>query len=320
MIWTIRYSQEKGVRVSTDAAQASLAKEPGEVVWIDFEQPTETEFRVLASRFGFHPLAVEDCAGEIHHPKIDEYEGYVFVVMHGVDIAATGEQFATTELNIFLGRDYLVTYHRDKMPCVEHTREAAAKQPRIMEEGPDFILYEILSRLAESYTEVIEGFSDRTEEVEEEIFADASTRTLQEVTRLKRELLHLKRVAGPQREVLWRLSREAEVVDEKARIYYSDVYDKFYRISETADTYRDLLTGLLDAYLSVVSNKTNEVMKVLTVIATIMMPLTVVVGIYGMNFAHMPELQWKYGYPLVWGVMALTAGGLLGYFRRRGWL
>jgi magnesium transporter len=130
----------------------------------------------------------------------------------------------------------------------------------------------------------------------------------------------LRRVAAPQREVLWRLSREASVVDEKAKAYYSDIYDKFYRISETADTHRDILTGLLDAYLSVVSNRLNEVMKVLTIIATIMMPLTVIVGLYGMNFKYMPELGWKYGYAMVWTVMVGTATGLLVYFKRRKWL
>lgn len=320
MIRTIRYSKATGAKVSTDAAQTSLAKEPQEVLWIDFDDPSQEEFGLLASNFGFHPLAVEDCGEETHHPKIDEYEGYVFVVMHGVDYVSPQEEFATAELDIFLGRDYLVTVHRDRMPCLEQVRLMATKDPKTMAEGPDLLLYDILTRLAEQYLEVMEKFSERGEEVEDEMFVGPSTQVLEELTRLKRQVLHLRRMAGPQREVLWRLSREAAVVDEKARAYYSDVYDKFYRISEMADTNRDILTGLLEAHLSVVSNRLNEVMKVLTVIATIMMPLTVIVGLYGMNFEHMPELRWKYGYAMVWGIMAATAGGLVWFFKRKKWL
>jgi len=333
MIRTVRYSAGGGVQVSSEPGAAlfprqardgeqsrTVAREPGEVVWIDFEGPTDEEFGLLAKNFGFHPLAIEDCAAETHHPKMDEYQGYVFAVMHGVNLGANREKFATTELDIFLGPTFLVTFHREKMAYVDETREAIMKSPRMMSEGSDFLLYEILTRLGENYLEVIEEFSKEIEDVEDEVFAGAPTRTLEKLTGLKREVLHLKRVVAPQREVIRRLSQEATVVDEKAKAYYSDVYDKFYRISETADVYRDLLTGLLDACLAVVSNRINEVMKVLTIIATIMMPLTVIVGLYGMNFRYMPELGWKYGYAMVWGVMVTTAGSLLYYFKRRGWL
>jgi magnesium transporter len=320
MVRTMKYSPEKGVQISEGVETASLAKEPGEVLWIDFDQPTGTEFQALADNFNFHPLAVEDCGSESHHPKLDEYEGYVFVVMHGVDFHTTQGEFATSELDIFLGRDYLVTFHRNGMPSVAQAWEEAAKESRIVAAGPDFLLYEVLTRLAEHYLEAIDKFSEKGEEVEDEMFTDVSTKTLEKLTRLKRQVLHLRRVTAPQREVLWRLSREATVVDEKARAYYSDVYDKFYRISETADSNRDILTGLLEAYLSVVSNRLNEVMKVLTIIATIMMPLTVIVGLYGMNFHYMPELNWRYGYAMVWGVMVATAAGLIWYFKRKKWL
>lgn len=292
-----------------------------ELHWLDLEAPSEEEIELLKAGHPFHPLAIEDCLEPTHHPKVEEFDDHLFIIIHAVDFSVAKERFGTTELDIFLGERFLVTFHRKSVRSITTMRERYQKMEWVLRRGTDYLLHEVLDLLVDYYMPALERFEEQIDAVETEIFADPTPETLSKAFQLKREVLHLKRIVLPQRELLNRLARgEFEIVVENQRIYFRDVYDHLYRIAESADFYRDMVTGLLDGYLSQVSNKLNVVMKTLTIFATILLPLTFIAGVYGMNFAHMPELEWRYGYFVVLAGMATIAGGMLYLFRRKGWM
>jgi magnesium transporter len=291
-------------------------------VWIDLEAPTEEELRLLEQPFSFHPLAIEDCLTPEHQPKIEDFGPYLFLIFRGIDFAVTDEGFHTTKLAAFLGPNYLVTYHRIPLRSVTAVlSKYAHDETGNLFRGVDYLLYEILDHLIEFYFPVLEKLEDEIELVENRIFEQDDGGALDEILQLKRRVLEIKRAIAPHRELFGRIARsEFEEITPPTVVFYRDLYDSTYRLAEEADSYRDLLTGTLDAHISMTSQRLNEVMKVLTIFATIMLPLTFIVGVYGMNFDYLPELHWRYGYFAVWGVMIAVTAGLLLYFRRRGWL
>ncbi len=320
MITVIAYSKEDGYRLlnRTDLLPR-IGDEKHELVWIDFEAPVTEETTLLSGYFNFHPLAIEDCVTETLLPKVDDFGDYIFLVLHGSQ-AAGENRFDTSELNFFLGANYLVTYHDTPSRSIKEARERCLKNLPSIPRRTDFLLHEILDRMVDHYFPVLEQFEDSIERLELDIFGQSRKETLNEIITLKKEVMSLRRVITPQQEILNRLSRDNfAVISSKAAIYYRDVYDHLVQISGLADTYRDHLSGTLDAYLSIVSNRLNEVMKVLTIFTAILMPLTLITGIYGMNFEYMPELRSRYGYYGVLGGMAVIAISLVIYFRKRKW-
>jgi magnesium transporter len=288
-------------------------------VWADFSAPTKDEAALLTSVFHFHPIAVEDCDAKRHHPKIDDYDDYIFLLVHGVHPDSSTREFRTRRLSLFVGRNYLVTFHRDTSRSVEHTLETARRNPRAMADGPDAILAAILDYQVDQYISVLENFEKKLAGIEDAIFGMSSREVLTDVLAFKRSLMRLRRIAGYQRDVLVRLvRREFAVIDEKSLHALRDIQDHLVRVTDLADNYRELISGALEAHLSLVAQRTNEVMRVLTVVSTLFIPLTFLVGVYGMNFDHMPELRWRYGYLLVWVAMLVIAGGMYLFFRRRG--
>lgn len=295
--------------------------ESEEKIWLDFEDPTEDERKLLSTAFHFHPLAIDDCIAPMHHPKLDVYEGYLYLVLHGINFKEAEQKFATHELDIFIGPNFLVTYHKRKMRSIAAAREECRKNGVIMVRGLDFLLHSILDRMVDNYFPVLQGLEKRMGELERQVVENPTQEIMNQAFKMKRELLWLKRISYPQRDVILRLSREeTTLISKQAQLYFRDVYDHLYRMTEIADAYRDIMTGVLDAYLTSVSNRMNEIMKVLTIFASIMLPLTLIAGIYGMNFDHMPELRWPHGYFYVLGVMAAVAGGMLYYFKRKKWM
>ncbi len=297
-----------------------LVKDRSRMFWVDLEDPTDEEIGVLNGLLGFHPLAVEDCIQDTQSPKLDDYGDYVFMTVHGVDFSQLEERFSTHELDVFIGENFLVTHHKQQHKSVFDTRGRVVKNPAYLLRSPDWLLYTILDAMMDNYAPAMDLFDERVNRVEADVFGHEPDRALNEVLSLKREILHLRRIIVPQRDILNRLSHECErFIKREHFIYFRDVYDHLVRISETADIYRDILTGILDAYLLLTSNRLNTVMKTLTIITTIMMPLTVIVGIYGMNFDYMPELRTRYGYFVVLGIMAILVVVMMGMFKKKKW-
>ncbi len=321
MVTVIVYSKEGGYRLlDQQELLPRISDEKHDLVWIDFDAPTAEDTRFLSSYFNFHPLAVEDCVTETLLPKIDDFGDYIFLVLHGARWG-TEDRFATNELNFFLGPNYLVTYHDLPSRSIEAARERCLKNLPSIARGTDFLLHEILDRVVDHYFPVLEQFEEAMEAMEVEVFADPRKETLNKIVTLKKEVMLLRRSILPQQEILNRLSRDNfAVISPKAGVYYRDIYDHLARISATADSYRDQLGSTLEAYLSVVSNRLNEIMKVLTIFTATIMPLTLVTGIYGMNFDYMPELHVRYGYFSILGIMGVIVAGALVYFRRKKWL
>ena len=320
MITAFRYVTNETCHELHDAGDISKPQN-GEALWVDLEAPAPEEGEILSRVFNFHPLAIEDCWHEPQTAKVDDYGDYLFMVVHGVRYDAATEDFITHELQVFLGPNYLVTFHSFHSRSVEAAQSYVRRNPHVMARGMDFMLHQILDRLIDNYFPKLEILEDKIEELEAAIFTDPRPELMNRVFDLRRHVLHLKRVASQEREVFAAISRGAfPFVNERAQIYFRDIYDHVFRIVEIADNHRETMNIMLQAYLSTVSNKLNHTMRILTVIATLMLPLTVITGVYGMNFEHMPELGWRYGYHATLLGMALLAGGMLFYFRRRNWL
>ncbi len=316
------YAEAEGLRTDVPVSELPvLMADPGVSLWVDLEAPTVAEQMILTDVFRFHPLAVEDCIEETHLPKLDDYGEYLFLVIHhGARSVEEPGTFSTVELNCFLSRRYLVTYHDEPSRTISDVYRRLEKESPTMAHGTDSLLHEILDGVIDNYLPILDDLDEQVGEIERQVLEEPNHGVLDRILMLKRDVMHLKRVAAPQREVFHRLSRDPfAVIDPRVQIYFRDVYDHLVRITDLAESYREHLTATLEAHLSMVSNRLNEVMKVLTVIATIVLPLSLIAGIYGMNFKFMPELQWRYGYPFILGLMAAVAGGMLYWFRRKGW-
>ncbi len=295
---------------------------PEALHWIDLEDPTVGEATVLENPFHLHPLAIEDCLSDVNHPKVDDYEDYLFLIVHGIRFDAPTDKFETRELDVFLGRNFLITHHRGPMRSITAAREQCGKNLQAaMPRGVDFLLHQILDQMFEHYFPNLDSLEDKIQLVQVEVFEHPTKETLDRIFHLKRDVAQLRRICTPQREMVHRLSRgEFAMISRKAAIYFRDIYDNLYRIVDASYAYQDMTQGTLDAYLNAVNNRLNETMKRMTVVTAVLACLTVITGIYGMNFDHMPELRWRFGY--LWALLLMVAlpGGLVWYFRRRGWI
>src|SRR5215213_5799208 len=300
-----------------------LLKEESSVIWVDMETPTAADEQVLLDVFNFHPLTVEDCRENRHYPKIEEFEGYIYFIVHGVTADTSSDRFNTIELDGFLGPNYVITYHHEMFRSINNAKQLLHTTPVACQRGPAFLLHQILDQVVDFYSPVLDDFDERIDRLEADIFTlkRPNNEILAEIMNLKRGVLRLRRISGKQMDILHRMSRgEFLLIPDDMRPFYRDVYDHLVRVVDLAESYRDLISGSLEAYLSVVSNRLNEIMKVLTIFSVIMLPLTFIAGIYGMNFDNMPELHSRYGYYTVWIIMIAVAVGMLLFFKRRGWI
>ena len=307
----------------TAADLPEILKDESAVIWVDMENPTEEDERILLDVFKFHPLTVEDCRENRHYPKIEEFDGYLYFIIHGVTADISPDRFNTIELDGFLGKNYVITYHHAMFRSINNVKQLLRTTPIACQKGPPFLLHQILDQVVDYYSPVLDDFDDRIDKLEADIFTlkRPNNTILAEIMALKRSVLRLRRISGKQMDILHRMSRgEFALIPTEMRPFYRDVYDHLVRVVDLAESYRDLISGSLEAYLSVVSNRLNEIMKVLTIFSAIMLPLTFIAGVYGMNFDHMPELHSKYGYFAVLVLMIFIACGMLLFFRRRGWI
>lgn len=297
---------------------ARLFKEGTGCLWVDLQDPTEEEKGLLGSVFGFHRLSIEQCLGQTNHPRLHDFGEYLYLVFHGVKGVLP---LATEELDVFLGSHFLVTHHRGGMRVIDDVRKKCGEVRTVMERGPDRVLAEILDDLADGYLGIMERLNEGVDGLEDRLFRHASRPALREIFTLKKDILHLRRVVSPQREVLHRLSRgEFRMISADDSIVFRDVFDRIYRVSELLESFRDMLTSAMEVYLTVVSNRTNEVVKVLTVFSIVLMTASLLAGIYGMNFDVIPFAKERWGFWALLGIMAATTGGLLLFFRRRRWI
>jgi len=292
------------------------------LLWLDIEDVTNEDAGLLSNVFRFHPLAVADCVSKnIHPPKIDDFEDYLFIIVHGINYHIESDVVETTELALFLGKNYVVTIHDVPMRSVSSMLDRVRKDGRLMSRGTDFLAHDLIDALVDNIMPTIEEMDEKNDQLEAEALHEPKRETLMSIMQLKRSILALTRVILPQREIVNRLSRgEYTLIGERAQIYYRNIYDHLVRIEMLTLGLRDMTESVLSTYLSSVSNRMNEVMKVLTLIATIFIPLTFIAGIYGMNFANMWELEWRYGYFGILIIMAVIGISLVFYFRRRKWL
>ncbi len=300
-----------------------LLKNPDDVVWVDMEEPTEADERVLLDVFQFHPLTVEDCRENRHYPKVEEFHGYIYFIVHGVRADTSPDHFNTIELDGFLGANYVITYHHDMFRSINNVKQLIRTSPVVCKRGAPFLVYQILDQIVDYYSPVLDDFDERIDKLEDDIFTlkSPNNEILAEIMDLKRGVLRLRRISSKQMEILYRMSRgEITLIDQQMLPFYRDIYDHLIRVTDLAENYRDLISGALEAYLSVVSNRLNEIMKVLTIFSAVMLPLTFIAGVYGMNFENMPELHSKYGYYGAWILMIIVATGMLSFFWRRGWI
>jgi magnesium transporter len=323
MITVLAVKGKSGAAVEAPVADLkALLADHHTRVWVDIGGAMDkAALSVVTEVFHFHPLAVEDCFGARAHPKVDEYDGYVYVITHGLAPDSTPEEARTIELDAFVGPRYLVTYHVQPSRSVTEIQEAVRRGPDLLRLGPAAVFHAILDRQAQGIEPVIDGIDDRIAELEERAVGRPSSADLSLLLSLRRNILQLRRWMTRQRDVVARLARnELPLGGPQEALQFRDVYDQLQRFTDLLENYRELTTSIQEVSLTVTNNRLNEVMKFLTIFTATLMPLTVITGIYGMNFEHMPELHWKWGYPGVVAIMLLTMTGVLWYFRRRGWM
>ncbi len=299
-------------------------------LWIDLENPTPEESKfVLEELFHFHPLSIEDCVKASPSPKVEEFQpkdddrfaSYLFMVIHAVDYNRKDGVFGTNELNFFLGKNFLVTYHEGTLRSVALTEERAIKGTMHIARAPDRVAHNLLDAIVDNYKPALDELSIEIAELEQQSLQDHSTATLNKILQIKKEVLHLRQIIGPQREVLARFARgEFKLIRPHLVPYYRNVYDALYHISELAQNYTDSLTGILQVHLSMSSNRTGEVVKALTLITILSTPATIVASWYGMNFQKdMHEINWQHGYAFAFALTALTTMITYWYLKRRKW-
>ena len=300
-----------------DAVRA--VKEPGKPVWVDIVAKDDAAAKnLLEEKMGFHELAVEDALSDKERPALQEFDSTVFLVVPAAVKDGDGERYV--EIGFFLMPHALVTVSREPAPILDALFERWKKRPGHLADAPANLLHAIIDDIVDGYFDLIDGIDDEVENLGDTLFEGQEGR-LEEIVRLKRRLMKLRRIIAPVRDVMNSLlRRDLDAIPDESRRYFQDIMDHVLRIAETVDNLRDALASMVDIHLSNVSNNLNQVLKKMTVLATVLSTMTLVAGVYGMNFEHMPELHWRYGYPLSLLLMAAFAGGILLVFKRIKWI
>ena len=317
------YTHQNGSTRSADRVDpAWLRADSGVTVWVDLNNPSPDEAKVLADVFHFHELAIEDALDAIHHPKVESYGTYLYVILHGIDFSAREHRFRTQDIDFFLAPNFLVTVHHGASRSVGRMQQICTKNEHVLGEGPAALMHRIVDVMIDNYRPEVQKLEDRLDKLEAEVFGQTRQNFARRILDYKRDIASLRRVVQPEREVVGRLARrEFPVISEPIAFRYRDVYDHLVRLNDESLYLQDRVVSLLDAHLSTVSNQLNSVMKVLTVIATIFMPLTFITGLYGMNVG-LPHFGLG-DQTLFWGLlvaMLMVSGGMLMVFRHRNWM
>jgi magnesium transporter len=312
------HADAAGAREVPAAEATRLALTGPGMVWLDLEGEDEASARALLAPLGIHPVALDDVVTHINRPKVDDYGAYLYIAVHSARWE-TDERPTLAELDLLLCDRFLVTYHEAPTRSVSAAHHVLARRPELLARGPAYLLHFLLDVLVDHYLPITERIAADIDELEERMFGKGEDPLDEGILRLKRGMSALRRIVGPQRDTVLALTRdEFRPIPAEVRPYLRDVYDRLARVSDLLDSFRDEAATLLELHVSIVSNRLNQVIKVLTVIATIMLPLTVVTGYYGMNF-RLPEFGWRWGWLYALGLLAATAAGTWWYLRRRRW-
>lgn len=329
MIRALYYGSRNSLDVAYPVEELPRALRDGKgLLWVDFSgEPNRTCEPILLETFGFHPLAVEDALQETHTPKVDDWGDYVYIVLNTLDYGRqlSDGSLQVRELDVFLGKNYIVTHHDEPIPALDQVWDACQRDARHTQSGPDHLLYKIVDFLVAGYMPVVGRMDDEIDDIEDQIFNKATPDTLEQIFVLKRALLSMRRVISPQREVLNKLARDDyRVIDPQDRVFFRDVYDHLVRLQDLNESMRDLVSGAMDTYLSAINNRMNDVMKTLTIITTLFMPITFITGFFGMNFFEpVARLAGWTDRPAFWAaliVIFLTPGIMFLWMRRRTWV
>ncbi|MBA6154449.1 magnesium/cobalt transporter CorA [Gelidibacter maritimus] len=321
----INYTKEEYHKIETqNVADAFHYKNNNQVTWVNVNGLNNTsEIEKLGTHYGLHPLTLEDIVNTTHRPKLDEFDNYLFVILKMLYFKNEND-LVYEQVSMVVGEQFVLTFQEADGDVFNDLRERISSDlGRIRSLGSDYLMYAIIDAVVDHYLTVIEVFGDKIEDIEDRVFeADSDdNKTATTIQELKREILKIRRSVLPLREVINRLDKiENPIIDEKTHNYLRDLYDHIVQVNESIEVYREMVWSLLDMYMTIISNKMNEVMKVLTIMATIFIPLTFIAGIYGMNFENMPELQYKYSYFILIGVMIFIFLMMLIYFRKKKWL
>ena len=313
---------------------SQVLQQPDGVLWVDLENPTDAEEEtLLVGLLDFHPLAIEDCQGgkeeEGHLPKVEDFGDYLFIIFSPIeradDLGTVHTQrridIRTSQLSAFLSRRILVTHHYKPLRSIQNAIQLCGKNAQTLGRGPDYAFHLIIDDVVDNYTPILDAMDDAIDAMEDEVFRRPTQRTMAHILHLKKNIMTIRRIASYQREMLNRLSRgEFSLITQGEMVYYRNVYDHLIRMTDLAESYRDVLTGLLDAYLSVTSNKLSQVMKVLTIISTIFLPLSFITGFFGMNLRYLPGAEWEYGAAAAAVFMTAVGLGMLWIFKKNKWI
>jgi magnesium transporter len=317
------YHPEHGLKLNLHPHDIREAfKDPASLLWLDIRDIDDIDIDILSETFNLHPLTIEDFIMANARPKVENFNEYLFLVVFSI-VSRDPEKgrIVTAEFDCCLGKNFLITTHSMNNGPLESLKERIRKQSPLIKNGGDFLLYSIIDAFVDGYFPIINAFDNMVDEMSDELFKDPSNETLRKIFNLKNEIMHLRRTIGPHADIMALLARGDFLQISKANtIYFRNIHDNLVRMNDIVGTSRDIVTGAMEAYVSVVSNRLNEIMKTLTVIATIMMPLTLIASIYGMNFKHMPELNSKHGYPVILAIMAALTITMLYFFKKKRWL
>jgi magnesium transporter len=317
------YKHEGGSTECRDSVDPGwLSPENGALVWVDLDQPTPEESKVLSDVFRFHELSIEDALAEIHQPKIESYGTYLYLVLHGIDFSARQHRFRTKDVDFFLSPKYLVTVHHGLSRSVGKVADACSRNSQVLAEGTAALMHRIIDAMVDNYRPEVEKLEQRLDRLESEVFERPETQLVRRILEFKKDVASLRQVVLPERDAVGRIGRrEFAFISEQIAYRFRDVHDHLVRLSDEAMFFQDRISSILDAHLSNVSNQLNTVMKVLTILSTIFMPLTVLTGMWGMNitlprFPGSDEVQFWW----VAGLMLGISGAMLYFFRRRRWI
>jgi magnesium transporter len=319
----IKYNDKEYEEISSGKAEEILEKiTPDHVSWLNIDGLHNIKLiEKIGKHFDINPLVLEDVLNTDHRPKVEDFDDYIFFTLKTLN-SLDKEQIVYEQISFVLNKNYLLSFQEKEGDLFDGLRGRLKNDPnsKARKRGVDYLFYRLIDTVVDSYYLILENIGERIEELEDEVYLDPNTTSLKKIQVLKKELIYLRKSVYPIREAISKISKgEYPQIKKETERYLADVYDHCIHVIETLETYRDLTSGLMDMYMTSMSNKMNEVMKVLTVIATIFIPLTFIAGVYGMNFENMPELGWKYGYHAVWGIMIATFIGMIFYFKKKNW-
>jgi magnesium transporter len=324
-VFLMDYNEERlEEKEITDIDSCAIYKDQSSVTWINVIGLHQVEvLEKLNACFGLHPLVLEDILNTEQRPKLEDFEEYLYIVLKTLFLKGNrGDEVGNEQISLILGSNFVLSFQEKEGPLFDPIKDRIRNgKGRLRKMGSDYLVHAILDTIIDQYFIILEKLGDRIEDREEELVTRPTPATLQAMYQLKREMIFLRKAVWPLREVIAGLERdESPLIQQSTGIYLRDIYDHTIQVIDNIETYRDMLSGMLDIYLSSMSNRMNEIMKVLTIIATIFIPLTFIVGWYGMNFKNMPELEWFWGYPMVIMVMGIIVLFMLYYFRKKKWL